>query len=278
MNVGSCLRNNTGSGGENMRNDNAGFSLVELIISIAIEAIVCLGILTLISFAARNYQYTERELNNQTEAQIVQNQVVDRVLQANNVTFTENTYGSTLTIYKIDQIGEDRSVVTEKQVIWWRNDKAGKGGDTNYTNKMFLFKSTIEGVAPPASGPGSGAADMLAALEEVKKGYYETGSASDLDSLISDINDYMDGEEATTCEAAIKDGQVTDDMYKGNLLSEGVAQFKASIADAKGSTLKDGLEKTESIKFVFGFKHQSKEYQNLEDTVRIRSKVFEIPD
>lgn len=257
-------------GGEKMIKDNNGFSLVELIIAMAIESIVCLAVIGLISYASNNYMLNERELNNQTEAQIVENQVVDRVLTANNVTYSSNDYGSALVIYKIDQINDDYSVVTEKQVIWHRNDK--DTCDKKYRNKMYLFTASIEGEMN-----ADGSSTLTDALKAAKQQYYETGTGTQLVDVMKEIDANIKS-QMKDYDDIMKSGDVTDAIYKKHLMSDGITQFKATMADAANSTLKDGISENQTVKVTFGFERKTKKYTDLTDTVKIRNKIFEIPD
>ena len=88
--------------------DNQGFTLVELMIGIAILSLLSVSIITFIGYGTRNYRRAQEEVTLQVEAQTIINQLSDLIIEANNVKYKDNI----LTIYHTDAkyvINLDRS-------------------------------------------------------------------------------------------------------------------------------------------------------------------------
>lgn len=96
--------------------NNKGLTLVELILTMAISAIIIGGIILFMSSSSRGYQREEREISLQIEAQTIMNQLANMVMEGNNILF-DNTLpnGSRLYIYHTDN---DTSTFDKMEVIW----------------------------------------------------------------------------------------------------------------------------------------------------------------
>lgn len=77
---------------------NQGFTLVELMIAMAISGIVTASVALILSFSSVNYRNGSNEVTIQTEAQMIQNQLEKMIMEAYNVKFS----GNLLTIYQED--------------------------------------------------------------------------------------------------------------------------------------------------------------------------------
>ena len=80
--------------------DNKGFTLVELLISMAISVIVIASIAYFMSYSSKNYRSANDEVILQTESQTILNQLNDLIIEASNVKFDDAT--DKLYIYKKD--------------------------------------------------------------------------------------------------------------------------------------------------------------------------------
>lgn len=67
-----------------MRKKNGGYTLVELIVTIAILAVVGIGIGTMISNSMKQYRMSSAEVSIQQESQLVGNQLANLVMNAND--------------------------------------------------------------------------------------------------------------------------------------------------------------------------------------------------
>lgn len=71
------------------RMDNKGFTLVELMISMAISVIVIASIAYFMNYSSKNYKSANDEVILQTEAQAILNQLNDLIIEASNVKFDD---------------------------------------------------------------------------------------------------------------------------------------------------------------------------------------------
>ena len=123
-----------------------GFTLVELMIAIAIAAVIILAITTLMEWSSKGYQNAQEELDVQMETQMVVNMIGDRILEGNHAEFSNNT----LTIYSIN---ETDNTIKNKNVIWldlssnclYLFEGAGNASVTLAADKESLFAQNVNG-------------------------------------------------------------------------------------------------------------------------------------
>ncbi|MCI8407811.1 MAG: prepilin-type N-terminal cleavage/methylation domain-containing protein [Lachnospiraceae bacterium] len=118
------------------KNQNAGFTLVELLIAMMITLIIITAVGQFMSATSRTYQIMNNQVDLQMEAQCTINMIADMVLEGNNVVFDKDE--NMLRIYKnlgtLDSSGNPvdyRSA--EQNIIWFDKD-----GDIEEGN-MYLF-------------------------------------------------------------------------------------------------------------------------------------------
>lgn len=114
-----------------------GYSLVELLIAIAISAIVLTGVLALLGFGTRNMRLTQARVELQNQAKDAVNHVSAYVMEASRVTWKEE--GDLLTVSR-DKIGADHKVESTEQFFYWRS------GEGIY----FARSSEVDPAALPA--------------------------------------------------------------------------------------------------------------------------------
>lgn len=88
-----------------MKQDNRGFTLVELIIGIAILGIVSVAVLGFMASGGRSFKRATTEVNLQFESQTVVNQLNDLLIEANDIKVFGSGIGTTLEIYQKDNRG-----------------------------------------------------------------------------------------------------------------------------------------------------------------------------
>lgn len=76
-----------------LRKNNEGMSLVELIISMAITAIVLSMIVMIISVASKSFTHTNENVSLQMEAQVAINQISTLVMEASAITVSDKPDG-----------------------------------------------------------------------------------------------------------------------------------------------------------------------------------------
>lgn len=103
-----------------MKKNNSGFSLIELVVAIAVLSIVSTAIFQFMIVSSKHYQKQTREVELQFEAQLAMNQLQDLVIDAaKGISYSVN--GSAGKILKDDEITV--SSVTSKQITAYHTDK-----------------------------------------------------------------------------------------------------------------------------------------------------------
>lgn len=105
-----------------MRSDSRGFTLIELILAVAIAGILIGAITFFLMMGSRAYESAKNEIDLQAEAQIVMNQLRDRILESNCM----DAYAATsnqFTLYYIEENPKateekDKQRITRKEVFW----------------------------------------------------------------------------------------------------------------------------------------------------------------
>lgn len=103
-----------------IKDDNAGFSLVELLVAIAIFSIVSIAFFEFLTVAVRHYQKETMEVEIQYEAQLAVNQLQDLMIDAKK--------GVSYTVNGITNIQSDADIVAgttvnSKEVIVYNTDR-----------------------------------------------------------------------------------------------------------------------------------------------------------
>lgn len=118
-----------------MKNKNSGFSLVELLVSIAILAVVSLGVVMFMTTTSNSYSRTSADLDLQTEAQLVANSFIDLIIDCEK---RVNDTDQVLSGYDFDDDGSaDTKTFTKGHVIEICN---------NYTQYLIVWNDTNQKV------------------------------------------------------------------------------------------------------------------------------------
>ncbi len=112
-----------------LNKDNKGFTLVELIIVMAISSILMASISIFLFTGSQYFQLAKSEVDVQSEAQAVMNQVKDRVLECNNLDDYDAS-SNQFVLYSISEIQNPSGtgVVSQidKKEIFWLDTTEGK--------------------------------------------------------------------------------------------------------------------------------------------------------
>lgn len=105
-----------------IKDDNKGFTLVELMIGIAIASAVMVGLIVLISSSSKSFSTTSQEVNLQIEAQTTMNSISDMLIEATTVkVYPHGTLGDKIVlITAADSVTENvggASQVNTKDVV-----------------------------------------------------------------------------------------------------------------------------------------------------------------
>lgn len=107
-----------------LHRDNSGITLVELIICIAISAIIITMIAVMINTASKSFRRTSEDVNLSMEAQITMNQLSTYIMEASDV--YENSEGVTdedkkyVLMYEKYETSEGATVTTTYHVLYYR--------------------------------------------------------------------------------------------------------------------------------------------------------------
>lgn len=152
-------------------NRNAGFTLIEIMIAMAMSLIIITAVGQFMSVSSTTYQAVDKQVNMQVEAQSVINAISDMVLEANNVAYKEDTKNKYFFIYY--DLGTTYSNGTEiklvnhrtakQKIIWFEKPASGKAG------KLYLFdcKDHSGNIYDKATGTHDGAQLFAEGVKDV---------------------------------------------------------------------------------------------------------------
>ena len=197
---------------------NKGFSLVELVIVIAILAIVGLILGTLITTGVNLYQRQNKDLNLQTRSQLLQSQITTYITNAD------------LGLYMPEGADESSTMFA---VLSIDNDYYDKNGGSAQKQSDF------------ENGTIHARAGVIIYVSEQSKIYYIAGDEYSADG-IPVIAVFEDGKIKTV--TADSESMYSDDMATWPVLSDYVSDFKVKVVDdAKVVNVEMALEYSERI-------------------------------
>ena len=127
------------------QNLNKGFSLVEILVALAVGSIVLAAVTMLIIMGVNNYRKETANASAQNEANIAMNQIADNIMEADCFTVKENSDGTTEYIVKYseetvkDESGIESTVINETK---YRYDPSK--GTICYGNDAVLCQDVEE--------------------------------------------------------------------------------------------------------------------------------------
>ncbi len=113
----------------------AGYSLIELMIAMAISVIVLTAIIGLIGFATRNMRITQTSVDLQNQAKETLNHMTTYVMEGSRVEWDDNK--KQLTITK-DKIGADHKTESSLASYYWQDGNAVYFAKDTETKKAVL--------------------------------------------------------------------------------------------------------------------------------------------
>lgn len=138
--------------------DNRGLTMVELLITVTILALVIAGAATFMLAGSKSFAKGSADSNVQGEAELAVNQIEDLIIDVNGgVDFTDDTDASTLTMYHVEADSSGVTVNKKRTVKWdksdnniysgeWTVDKDGSGvyveTSTVYANQLLAENVT----------------------------------------------------------------------------------------------------------------------------------------
>lgn len=122
--------------------DNRGLSLVELLITVTILALVIIGAATFMLTGSRSFAKGSADANVQGEAELAVNQIEDLIIDVNGgVDFTDDDDASTLTMYHVEADGSSGVAVNKKRTVKWN-----KSDNKIYSSECTVTKDPTTGV------------------------------------------------------------------------------------------------------------------------------------
>ena len=119
-----------------MKTNNKGFSLVEILVSLAIGSIIIVSAYTLLNFSSTSYRHTNYNIKTQQEAEVTSNFIYELLLEATDVLVTNASVdgGSYKTVgicnnYYIESSGKYIPMVRHNFIVY-----------NNDTDKMYYMK------------------------------------------------------------------------------------------------------------------------------------------
>lgn len=157
-------------------NRNAGFSLVELLVAMAISLIIITGVGQFMVTSSNHYEAVDNQVKLQMEAQSVINCITDMILEANNVAYETDGQDTYCYIYanlgEVLSNGKKADRETAEQRILWLNKKE---------KKLYLFHCYNKSDVEKAEGTHEGKQLMAEGIESISLALEGVGEKNVLD-------------------------------------------------------------------------------------------------
>lgn len=202
-------RNQSGNRKTYSKLNNAGFTLVELLIVIAILGVIGGIIVGFLQSGSRSYQSTEREVDIQYDAQVLLNQIGDYVMKANSGIKKQDD-----SIY----IYNNREGVLEKETISYQPDdktlsykKSEMVNDTETTvvDKTILAKNVEKFTVDVSKADTGRKVDAELAIEQEKRSYEATATWNLRNSVAVDT--VTEEDDSNTTDPVVNEVKVFGD-------------------------------------------------------------------
>lgn len=117
--------------------DNKGLTMVELLITVTILALVIIGAATFMLTGSRSFAKGSADSNVQGEAELAVNQIEDLIIDVNGgVDYVKTDDSESLVMYHVEADGSGLPAVYKKRIVTW-----DKSGDMAADNKTNIYSS-----------------------------------------------------------------------------------------------------------------------------------------
>lgn len=133
-----------------MENNNKGFSLVELIVSVGIMSVIMLIATGMLISASRYFEKQTAMVELQNEAQLVTNYLSEAIMEATAMEFTTDSTGNgTYKLYKTDSKGNQRvmyydSATTSLYMVTFKDNL--EPASSSYMDTGFLISDEVSAI------------------------------------------------------------------------------------------------------------------------------------
>lgn len=131
-----------------MKNNNKGFSLIELIVSVALMSIIMIIATGMLTSAARYFEKQSAMVELQNEAQLVTNYLSEAIMEASAMEITTDAAGNgTYKLYKTDSKGNQRimyfdQATTSLYMVTFKDNL--EPGSASYADTGFLVSDEVQ--------------------------------------------------------------------------------------------------------------------------------------
>lgn len=134
-----------------MKNNNKGFSLVEMIVSVAVMSLIMIIATTMISNASRYFEKQAAMVELQNEAQLVTNYLSEAIMEATDMEFIydSSTGSGVYKLYKTDSKGNQRimyydNATTSLYMVTFKDN--AEPVPEAYSDIGFLVSDEVQGI------------------------------------------------------------------------------------------------------------------------------------
>lgn len=196
-----------------MRKDNKGLSLVELLVAIAITAIVSGSITFLIRTSLHLYGNETTDVALQQELQVTLNQIMDYAMESQGLVISGSNTETDFVVFGtiIPKVSETEPAKLDSQIIWRDGDKLylkkelienieketkdetltttvnGKISAADASKENYLLAEYVTSFCVSAGGPIAGTTEYLNPLSvDISLKFTKKGSGHDIEKKVSD--------------------------------------------------------------------------------------------
>lgn len=183
--------------------DNRGFSLIELIVSVALMTLIMTIITAMLTNSSRSFERQTAQVELQNEAQIIVNYLSEAIMEATDMNFTvydDVTGAGRYELFKLDAEGK-ASAKGDQRYLYYMQDPMNPDPEKRYMLYMVTFNS---GEVPPANPTGSDLDNMYLISNEVTEFNIDFEKSTQVEATTSAEEETAEGETSATPAVVVK--------------------------------------------------------------------------